>query len=385
MNDTNASARKVDEPVWTDDQLDAALAELYALSTAGGDAGAAPHGGPGADHRAPATEPSPSRRKRRWRWPLLAAIAALVAAAAVVVPSMVSRDAAPRADAAAVLNQAARAAAISAKDEALKPGQYRYVQSSGLGIGGSGTVGKDGNTVMTMEWQRWGRETWIPSDPKAEWLLRDPVRTSAPMDSGTVPAAAAFVPAPGTSGESVTANCGEFFPSGDPAASTNFCTSSGSWQVPSASWLRGLPKDPEQMYQLLRRETAGRGKSPNAEMLVYAQDALGTGLVPAEVRSVILAALAKVPDLAIADRQANLNGQHGVAFTVEEAGMTSQLIVDPATGQFIGTRDVLSADQPQGVNGRDGKEIVLRAGTVVSFTALRTGVADRLGAPPIEQ
>ncbi len=65
------------------------------------------------------------------------------------------------------------------------------------------------------------------------------------------------------------------------------------------------------------------------------------------------------------DEAANLDGRQGVALGMTDpSGQTEEIIIDPATGAFIGEREV--ADH----------------GAVMGFTAVHSGVADEIGVKP---
>lgn len=74
----------------------------------------------------------------------------------------------------------------------------------------------------------------------------------------------------------------------------------------------------------------------DAELLVYAADALRTGRVPADVRAAIYRAFAKIPSLQITEREANLDGAIGTAFAVDDGNVREEIIIDATTGEFIG-------------------------------------------------
>ena len=58
---------------------------------------------------------------------------------------------------------------------------------------------------------------------------------------------------------------------------------------------------------------------------------------------------------------------------MHDAGRTrTELMIDPAHGQFAGERDTLRADSRSG----------LRAGMVISTTAVRVAVVNRAGSLP---
>ncbi|MGI8417075.1 MAG: CU044_5270 family protein, partial [Nakamurella sp.] len=145
----------------------------------------------------------------------------------------------------------------------------------------------------------------------------------------------------------------------------------GNWQDPNKTWMAALPRDPATLYARLAADTKGHGSDPNTEMLVYATDALRTGLLPADLRAALYRALAKVPGMEIADSTANLDGRVGVAFGIQDAIQRDETIIDPANGSFIGEREI--STQAEGG---------IPAGTVTGYTAVTTAVVDTIGQPP---
>lgn len=142
----------------------------------------------------------------------------------------------------------------------------------------------------------------------------------------------------------------------------------GSWQSPTTEFLQRLPRDPQVLLDRLREDNPGSWFGPfNA-----AVTALRTTLVPAELRAAFYRALVALPGVSIDEDVANVDGHASVAI-VHDAGRTrTELMVDPVDGQFAGERDTLRADSRCG----------LRAGTVISSTAVRTAVVDAPGIRP---
>lgn len=387
---------------WTDQQLDAALAGLYradepserALASARsillGNAenlgrpaspsgSAMAHGLVGevmptvgvASPEKPAAatdQETAPRRPRRWRRrAALACAVAAVVAAALILPTLHWGTSTPPASAAAAaaLNKAADAAStIGAMDDVLKPGQYRYIDTDAWYMAmSSGTDGKMQFAVL----QQSRTQQWVPADWHDNWMERrsstgaqkwivgtEAEAKAAGMDPNAVP--------PPTPPE-MKGPCQNYF--------DDMCTSAGGWQEPTKAWMAALPRDPAALYARLAADTKGHGSDPNTEMLVYATDALRTGLLPADVRAALYRALAKVPGMEIADSTANLDGTVGVAFGIEDASTRDETIIDPATGAFIGEREI-STEAAAGIP----------TGTVTGYTAVHAAVVDKIGGLP---
>jgi hypothetical protein len=106
---------------------------------------------------------------------------------------------------------------------------------------------------------------------------------------------------------------------------------------------------------------------------VYALDALRTGLVPASTRAALYDALLLVPGMVLEDNAENADGQPGIALVMADGVYRIEIVIDPATGRFIGERETLISDN---------REIGLPAGTVIKSTAVATAVVNEIGALP---
>jgi len=129
----------------------------------------------------------------------------------------------------------------------------------------------------------------------------------------------------------------------------------------------------ELLLNHIYKTTMGQGNSPDGQALVWIADTLRFGAVPANLRAALYKAAAMIPGVEITEEQANLNGATGIAIgRLEDAnGIRQDLIIDPATGQLIGERQVLTheGDEQSG----------FPVGTIISWTAITTTVVD--GAP----
>jgi hypothetical protein len=306
------------------------------------------------------TTVTPLRKRRLLRSPprLIASAAAVVAlvAGVLVVQTLRSGEVAPVASAAsAQLNSAADK--IDPTDQPLQPGQYRYVVtrswSSAL-YQFSGKIGDLSDTVMYYGLEDTS-ELWVPADPKEDCLLRQTsLSTLVAGDGEKAEGSGDELPSPETTETRVP--CGDF--------------AGGSWQQPSIEFLASLPRDPDQLYDRLRRDVTGHGGDLNQEMFTYATDALSTGLVPADLRAALYRVLAKVPGLEITEEVATLDGLTGTAYGMSAHGRRDDVIIDPATGDIIGERTI---DQ----DGATG----VPAGTVISYvTVSNPVVVDKIGA-----
>jgi hypothetical protein len=142
----------------------------------------------------------------------------------------------------------------------------------------------------------------------------------------------------------------------------------GSWQSPTIEFIQRLPDEPEALLARLREDNPGSWFGPFAAAIT----ALRTTLVPAGLRAVFYRALTRLPHVHIDEDAMNVDGMPCVAI-VHDAGRTrTELLIDPADGQFAGERDTLRTDSRAG----------LPAGTVISTTAVRTDVVNQPGMRP---
>ncbi|MEV0675668.1 CU044_5270 family protein [Actinosynnema sp. NPDC050436] len=344
-----------DTPPMTDESFTAARARVLAgasrpehaadpVGVAGLLSGAGPVGGGG--------------RSRARRRVAVAAGVAVLAAGGVVAASLT--PAPPAAGAVETLTRAADLVVGSA-DPVVGPGRFRY------------TVTRDWALAVDDRGDHRFRhlyegvvETWQPEDPRAEWLRRQTVTGKRQWLEGDEDAArAAGVPLEPTGTRELRAPCGDFVPQaggGGPCADL-----AGGWSHPTDAFLATLPRDPAELH---RRLVAEAGDLPGGP-LGLAADVLATGWVPKDLRAAFYQALTRLPDLRVADRAADLDGRVGVALTAGGGAQAREIVIDPASGRFLGERLI-------GTEPWEG----LPPGTVWSFTSVGIGVAEASGAQP---
>jgi len=306
----------------------------------------------------PAETPSPAGRRHWGRWVAAAGTVAAVAAGVVVVQTVPFGDQPPVASAAAeVLTTAADR--LGASDPVVKPGEYLYIEDHRWDM----VTSDDGHQVLTYL-QENVIQTWVPYDRSREWLQRS-------YNTGRrqwIQGCEADLPTPeNTDVEELRAKCGDFHPEGGMKP----CERKGNWQQPTPEFVAALPSDPQKLYDELRSAMADEGPGPDAAILDFVQDAISRGLMPAGLRANLYRALALLPALKVSDRNVNLDGRTGVGLGVETGDRKQEVIIDPATGQYIGEREATT----RGFGA-------VKPGTVTSYTALSTGVATGLGEQP---
>jgi hypothetical protein len=352
--------------IWSDDQLDRALAALHSevdtdrarLAKARVDLVAEPIEDPVSDPAVGLSTPDGQRRRHPAWWVVAAAAVLAVVAGFLAVQAIPFGEKRPAASAAVVeLNSTADR--VGAPDPPLRPGQYRYVNTHAWYQQTAALVDKAGNQTtdsLTLLGEQ-VTETWLPQDPKEECLIRSGTTGNYKWIKGSdVEAKAAGLDLPTAQTEDRRERCLDH---------------PGNWQQPNPEWLAALPRAPVELYNQLRAATEGRGRDPDLELLVYIADTMRGGQVPTDLRVALYRALALVPALEITTRSANLDGRVGVAYGVNRAGVRQEMIIDPDTGQFIGERETLTT-------AMDG----LPVGTVTASTSVTTGVAPAIGVKP---
>jgi len=128
-----------------------------------------------------------------------------------------------------------------------------------------------------------------------------------------------------------------------------------------------LPLEPSELLNEIYRFNGDAGQSRDGQALVWITDTLRLGTVPAEYRAAMYQAAALIPGVTITDNQATLNGTTGIAIGRDEANSSvrEEMIIDPATGQFIGERRIaLESYGP------------VAAGSPMGWTAVTTEIVD---------
>lgn len=302
---------------------------------------------------------APVRRpRRRGRW-LAAAAAVTVLAGGGLVASTVDL-AGTGGNSATAAEELIKAADLASRvvERPIAPGQYWYVRSRYEGVMAESGSTKASYTDMVQE-------EWVPADRRDEWMFRNKINSVKWLPGhegdGKPEAATSF-----KDGAEFRAKCGNYsyFAAGQP----DRCTVA-SFHNPSPEFIAALPKDPKELLAKLREE----GQGNDAGAFMGALEALRSGRYPAEVRANIFRALALLPGLVVTDKRANLDGKEGVALGKRYYDDFTEIIIDPANGDFIGSREVVAEDQSAGEGGLD-------KGTVRSSSAVTTAVVGQLGA-----
>lgn len=299
-------------------------------------------------------------RKRTVRMAAAAAIAAVVSGI-VIIPASAPDSSLPLAAAAPLLDKAANMTIRFTPDLVVGPGQYRLVQEHSMRVGSYEEVG-EANAYMSEDWI----DTWIPADQSQQWRRTMTFNPEPKMFFGDKAKALENLAKQRKDWEGTKqAAGGNFYGRPDTA------TPQVDFEDPK--YLATLPTDPHQLYLAL--ESYWRPDLPGADerVMASASVALASGLMSAKARASMYRALTYLKGLEIVEQVANLDGRKGVAFGLRPGtnyvDEEWQLIIDPATGQFIGDRTVTTRDSGG-----------LRAGTVTSSSSVESKVVNAMGA-----
>ncbi|HEU5471791.1 MAG TPA: CU044_5270 family protein [Actinophytocola sp.] len=350
--------------VWSDEELDLALATLYAdVDTDERRLRETRTGLVGERQETRDTRESRGTRgvrrgrqgqRGRRSWILAAAAVTALVAGLGMVQMIISARPGPPPDpgqpGAAARALEAAADRVVASAPVISPGQYRYGATQTWDR--SDWPGPTRELSMRTESRT---ESWIPGDLAGECLLRIMVTGRYEWIVGTdEEALGTAMGRPEASNHEDRRPCPEF-------------REVENWWMPRPAWLAGLPRDPDQLEEVLPEFNGGDLGTfePNREwrMLDHACVVLATGQVPADLRAALYRVLARLPGVQITDPAANLDGRSGVGYGLIRGDVRRELIIEPGTGDLIGVRET-------------------RGGTVWSSTALTTGVAPGIGVRP---
>ncbi len=292
------------------------------------------------------------QRRRHVAW--LAAAAVVVG---VLVLTMVGPTLVPKGDVdngpeprigSAVAAEALSQAASKTGDVVLQPGQFLYVRDHAMAMASGG----DGNHIDWAYTQDETYETWVPADQGQTWETRRSSSGHKTLLKGAPPT---DMPAIMPLGE-WKARGGAFW--GDDNLPPAFTR-------PTPAYLAALPRDPKQLYEKLRSEAAG---DQGVILLTEISEGLDTGLIPADLRKAVFQALAYLPNLQVLGGQTDFDGRPGTGFGLVDDATQHELIIDPATGAYLGWKELLVRDS-KGLN----------AGTLVNASSVTTKVVGAMG------
>ena len=249
--------------------------------------------------------------------------------------------------AAASVLESAAVSTLQASDPVVGPGQYLLIETDA--VYSSST--SDGNGGITSYLEGSHEQLYVPQNRDDEWVwmrhAREPVQTFGPASEAFAAQMQSLY-----EDELLRAPGGRFY-GGSPTEI------SGDYDA--------LPRDPHQLLNAIYIKTLTQGQSRDGAALEWITDVLRSGTVPADLRAALYKAAAQIPGVTITDQQATLDGTTGIAIGRVETttNIRHDIIIDPATGQFIGERDISLV----ATNG-------LPAGTASASTTVKTSVVD---------
>ncbi|CAI3803956.1 hypothetical protein NKCBBBOE_03478 [Pseudarthrobacter sp. MM222] len=302
---------------------------------------------------------SPIRIRRRIVMASAAAafLVGVIVAADVILPDRPGATA----EAAEVLNKAA-GAAIRTSDPVVGPDQYLKIDTAS--VYGSSAVGADGSQLSWLE--KTGGQVYVPADREGEWVWNREDRVPLESSSEAAKAAAAQIR---------KLQAASRPPEGQPPLVGILRAPRGAFYGNEQTVIRGtplkeassLPGDPRALLDIIYERTKDSGKSPEIEAFVTIADGLRSGVITADMRAALYKAAALITGVTVVDKQATVDERTGIAIGIPspDGGSRQEIIIDPTSGLVIGERAVLQRDYPDAP-----------AGTVVSWTSVRTSVVD---------
>jgi hypothetical protein len=291
----------------------------------------------------------PRRRARLgWRLAVAGGLSVAVTAGLLVAQHLGVGDGppGPSAEAAEVLQRAARAAAAEPAPR-VRGDQFVYVESTTTHL----SVSVDGGTAE--RWlQRSHRKAWLSVDGSRTGLVRERLLPPRPLPGQALPAQARAEP-------------------------------TGRWQdtplepVPDATpdmlpYATELPTEPERMLEYVYANS--HGDNPRHQQAwITVGDLLRERLLPPEARAALFEAAARIPGVIVVRDSVDAAGRHGTAVAVVHDGVRQELIFHPRTYRLLGERGVVVDPAAAGAP----------KGAVIDWTAqLRQAVVDRAGTAP---
>ena len=275
-------------------------------------------------------------------------VVALVATPLAVALAITAVAVGPGTDsaAAAALREAATAT-IATSDPVVGPGQYLKVTTEAAYL----AYEHDADGRLAAYLSPSTTDVFIPSDPDADWVQRITARRATEFYGDASHAAAQRDWEETLRGGIVRVTRDA---EGDFAQSSEL-----GGQIPDVP----LPERPEDALAFLYKAPYGDGTDAGA--LRFAAQLLRDGTMPARERSILYEALALLPGIRITDGHAVLDGRTGIAFSLDPAVITTEIIVEPTTGLFLGERRLTVT-----TNG------AIPAGSVEEYTAVATTVVN---------
>ncbi|RSM82173.1 hypothetical protein DMH04_26170 [Kibdelosporangium aridum] len=245
---------------------------------------------------------------------------------------------------------------LTASDLPQQPGQYLTMGRYEWGI--PTVVRGDVHGGLQMDSEGFWEE-WVPADRSGVWrLVRDVDTRRANTREQDEPQWPTMVSGLSYQEGTFEAAKGEYFP---PAR--------GSWTQPTEEFIANLPRDPRELYTRLAADASETSDPPG--FAVQLAGSLLNRPVPADVRRAIYQALSYHPWIRVSTDARTRDGRAAVSLTIDNLETTRSvvLLVDPANGLLIGTREIRMVDDFPDA----------RAGSVAGETTTHWAVVNGIG------
>ena len=120
------------------------------------------------------------------------------------------------------------------------------------------------------------------------------------------------------------------------------CPYQGTLNDPSYRLLQSLPTDPQLLLNLIYKETAGAGQSPDQEAFTTIGDLLRESIAPPDVSAALFRAAALIPGVTGVANAVDAAGRPGVAVSFTSNGERQEWIFDKQTFQMLGELDFVN-------------------------------------------
>ncbi|MEU7335694.1 CU044_5270 family protein [Streptomyces sp. NPDC007074] len=189
----------------------------------------------------------------------------------------------------------------------VKPGQYVYIESEAANTFVK-TVGKKSSLASFVLHRR---QTWLSPDGTKGWLIDPTVNKNSEGETLSLP---------DEEGNTPKAGVGH----------------------PSYEFLAQLTTDPDELLELIYKETKGQGNTPDQQAFDTIGALLTESYPPAELYSALFKAAAKIPGVVMVNDAQDAIGRRGVAVARldETSGARQEWIFDKKTHVFLGERTV---------------------------------------------
>lgn len=144
----------------------------------------------------------------------------------------------------------------------------------------------------------------------------------------------------------------------------------------------GLSTDPQALLRTLESGAYGAPNDPSAAFSAVGELLQDPKDTSPELRSALYQAAALIPDTEALGTIADHAGQQGQGIGLTKDGVRSELIVDPSSGQLLGTEDV-ALDPSAASDALIQSARVVPAGTVVSWwSVVDSGIVTSVSSTP---